>query len=270
VRRVAATLILEFVFIASAAVHGGGTPLLTETIRVLTYNIHHGEGTDGLLDLARIAAIIKSAQPDLVALQEVDERTDRTGRIDELGELERLTGMHGTFGKAMPFSGGDYGVAVLSRWPMLGVDNHSLPSSPDREPRTELTITTRPDEDGPVLRFTSTHFDQGRDELDRLAQAESVNERETRVAGPAILAGDMNAAADSEVMKTLEREWTDTASSAAPPSLDSLIPRPRFQRDYVLFRPANAWRVIESKALDDRIASDHRPVLAVIEWSGSH
>src|SRR5262249_26049737 len=154
------------------------------------------------------------------------------------GELERLTGMHGTFGKAMPISGGDYGVAVLSRWPMLDIDNHPLPSSPDREPRTELTITTRRDEGAPLVGFTSTHFRQGRDEVDRLAQAESVNEREARAAGPAILAGDMNAAADSDVMKTLAREWTDSASSLAPPPADTLLARPRFQRDYVLYRPA--------------------------------
>ena len=47
---------------------------------MLSYNIHHGEGTDGKLDLARIAAVIKAAKPDLVVLQEVDRNTTRTGR----------------------------------------------------------------------------------------------------------------------------------------------------------------------------------------------
>ena len=46
------------------------------TLRVLTYNIHHGEGTDGKLDLDRIARVIKAAEPDIVALQEVDQKID--------------------------------------------------------------------------------------------------------------------------------------------------------------------------------------------------
>ncbi len=48
----------------------------------MTYNIHHGEGTDGKLDLERIAALIKQEQADIVALQEVDRSATRTGKRD--------------------------------------------------------------------------------------------------------------------------------------------------------------------------------------------
>ena len=48
----------------------GGYPDVPSRLRVLTYNIHHGEGTDGQFDLGRIAEVMLSAQPDLVALQE--------------------------------------------------------------------------------------------------------------------------------------------------------------------------------------------------------
>ncbi|MEX2025646.1 MAG: endonuclease/exonuclease/phosphatase family protein, partial [Pirellulaceae bacterium] len=61
-------------------------------LRVLTYNIHHGEGIDGKLDLPRIARVIESVDPDLVALQEVDRRVERTGSVDQPAELARLTG----------------------------------------------------------------------------------------------------------------------------------------------------------------------------------
>src|SRR5688572_8882435 len=93
------------------------------TLRVLTYNIHHGEGTDGVFDLARIAEVIKSARADLVALQEVDQGTDRAGGVNQLDELARLTGMHAEFGKAMDYMNGGYGVAVLSRWPLVRAHN---------------------------------------------------------------------------------------------------------------------------------------------------
>lgn len=85
-------------------------------IRVLTYNIHHGEGLDGKVDLGRIAQVIQQAAPDVVALQEVDLGTERTGRVDQAAELGRLTGLHAVFGKAFDYSGGRYGAALLSRW----------------------------------------------------------------------------------------------------------------------------------------------------------
>jgi endonuclease/exonuclease/phosphatase family metal-dependent hydrolase len=252
--------VAAMVVFAAARFRGGSGGM--EMVRVLTYNIHHGQGTDGVLDLTRIASIVMSADADLVALQEIDRHTERSGGVDELDELAHRTGMYAAFGKTMDYSGGEYGVGVLSRWPILSAHNGSLPSSPDREPRTELTITTKTGPRQHPLRFTCTHFDQGRDEHDRLMQAESVNRREVRDRMPAILAGDMNAREDSDVIRTLERTWTDATSEAPLPMLTA--PRVRYRPDYVFFRPAGAWRVVQSEIIDDRIASDHRPVLAVL------
>jgi endonuclease/exonuclease/phosphatase family metal-dependent hydrolase len=237
------------------------------TLRVLTYNIHHGEGTDGLFDLSRQAEVIKSVQPDVVALQEVDRGTERSGGVDQLAELERLTDMHGEFGKAMDYSGGGYGVAVLSRWPVLSTGNHPLPGSPDREPRTALTVQVGSGERGPLLQFTSTHLDQGRDPEDRLAQARYLNELLVPSEGqPAILAGDMNSRPDTEVMEIFEARWA--VASAVDPSPTTPSGRPRSRVDHVLFRPVESWRVLESRVIDERLASDHRPVLVVLEWMG--
>jgi endonuclease/exonuclease/phosphatase family metal-dependent hydrolase len=172
------------------------------TLRVLTYNIHHGEGTDGRFDLSRLARVMKSVQPDVIALQEVDQGTERSGGVDQLAELERLTDMHAEFGKAMDYSGGGYGEAVLSRWPLLSTGNHPLPGSPDREPRTALTVQVGSSEHGPLLQFTSTHLDQGRDPENRLAQVKYLNGLLVRGEGqPTILAGDMNSRPDTEVME---------------------------------------------------------------------
>ena len=67
-----------------------GSQPIPLTLRVLTYNIHHGEGADGRVDLARLAGVVTSVHPDLVALQEVDEGTERASGVDELAELARL------------------------------------------------------------------------------------------------------------------------------------------------------------------------------------
>ncbi len=63
---------------------GAGTQPAPKPLRVLCWNIHHAEGTDGKLDLSRVARVIKAAQPDLVFLQEVDRNTTRTGKVDPL------------------------------------------------------------------------------------------------------------------------------------------------------------------------------------------
>ena len=74
-------------------------------LRVMSYNIHHGEGTDGRFDLQRLAQIINDHQPDLVSLQEVDRGTARADGVDQAMELARLTGMDMAYGKAMDYDG---------------------------------------------------------------------------------------------------------------------------------------------------------------------
>ncbi len=240
----------------------------SRTVRVLTYNVHHGEGMDGLFNLDRLAQIISSSDPDLVAVQEVDDQTARDHGVNQITELGRLTKMHAEFGKAMDYEGGAYGIAVLSRWPFLGVQQTALPSPPDREPRTALTVRVKLGEDGPVVQFTDTHLDQGRAEETRLMQAASLSELDPGDGVPAILAGDMNARYDSETMNTLEKHWNNAfAGQILPTGPDG---RPRVRGDYVLFRPADAWKVLESRIIDERIASDHRPVLVVFELTHSH
>jgi hypothetical protein len=102
-------------------------------LRVLSYNIHHGEGVDRKLDLPRIASVTKSVKPDLVALQEVDQGTERTVRVDQPAELARLTGLNVVFGGNIRCQGGDYGNAVLSRLPISRHKNHLLPRFDDGE-----------------------------------------------------------------------------------------------------------------------------------------
>jgi len=114
------------------------TQTVQTTLRLMTYNIHHGEGTDGKFDLERIAELIKAQRPDLVAIQEVDVKTKRSSGIDQAAELGRLTGMHYAFGKFMDYSDGDYGQMVLSKFPIKNARNLALPDGP--EPRTALAV----------------------------------------------------------------------------------------------------------------------------------
>lgn len=249
-------------YLAAVPPRASGRPEPT-SLRVLTYNIRHGEGLDGRFDLPRLAAIMNSAGADLIALQEVDQGTARTGGVDQIAELGRLTGMHAVFGKAMDFQGGAYGVGVLSRLPVRRVQNRRLPGSPDREPRTALTVDVDLGERGPRLQFTSTHLDQGRDAMDKVAQASYLANTVSRGADDlGVLAGDLNTRSDTPALQILARRWTDMFVDPPPDESG----RPRRRVDYVLARPAASWRTTESRYVEAPLASDHQPVLVVLEW----
>jgi len=235
-------------------------------IRVLSYNIHHGEGTDGKFDYERLAAVIKAHSPDLVALQEVDNKTRRASGVDQATVLGDLTGMTSLFGLAMAYDGGEYGQAILTRHPVIDTHSAPLPYVTGNEPRLAVMAQVRLGRGGPKVWFIGTHLDHTRDPANRLAQARELN----RLVGlhedqPVILAGDLNATPESEVMAVFGSMWTDAAAAVgnAQPTYPSEEPRKRI--DYILFRPAERFRVIESRVIHEPVASDHAPVLAVLE-----
>jgi len=239
------------------------------TLCVMTYNIHHGEGTDGRLDLERIAAVINRHQPDILALQEVDRCTRRAGGVDQAAELGRLTGMHAAFGAAMPYQGGEYGEAILARWAPSETKTHALRHSTGREPRAALvarwSATETPDADAPPFAFAiiATHLDHLPDATDRLMQVADIASLATDLDGPVLLMGDLNAEPDTAEIGRLRATWRDCAAGEPQKTYPSREPNIRI--DYVFARPAEHWRVVRTEAIEELVASDHRPLLVVLE-----
>ncbi len=231
-------------------------------LRVLSYNIHHGAGTDGKLDLPRIAKVIESVSPDLVALQEVDKNVNRSASVDQSAELARLLGMKVVFGGNITLQGGEYGNAILSKHDLVDSMNVALPNHDNGEQRGVLTARVAVDPIGTV-RFLATHFDHRRDDTERVASAKQINALVAQSDVPTILAGDINATRQSAVLKELETQWT-IAGKVAQPTIPAA--EPNRQIDFVLFRPAARWQVIETTVLTEAVASDHRAILAVLEW----
>ena len=248
------------VFIASLATLQAAEPL---RLRVLSYNIHHAAGVDRQLDVERIARVILSVKPDLVALQEVDQNAPRTNSIDQPAELSRLTKMPIVFGANIPLQGGHYGNAVLSRFPITRYENHLLPNIDAGEQRgfieADLSI---PGSKTPLL-LLATHFDFRPDERERIASAKMINELAAKHPGrPALLAGDLNATPKSQTLQTLGRQWTVANEE---PLATVPVNDPNLQIDFVLFRPQDRWKAVEVRVLDESVASDHRAILAVLE-----
>lgn len=232
-------------------------PSAPDTVRIIAYNIHHGEGQDGVLDLERIGALIRRERPDLVALQEVDRNVERTRGVDQAAVLARLTGMEAAFGMFMPYQGGEYGMAVLSAWPILERWNHRLPDG--AEPRSAVTVRVR-SPGGREIVFAGIHF--YRTEEERLAQARALADSLARIDDPAVLAGDFNSQPGSAVLDFLAADWW-----VLPKAEDRFtFPSDGADReiDFVMVRPRARFELIEQRVIDEPIASDHRPVLAVL------
>ena len=229
------------------------------TLRILAYNVHHCEGTDGVLDVARIARLIQEHDPDLAVLQEIDKETRRTDAVDQTQRLGGLTGMHSVFGRFMDYQGGDYGMAILSRYPIIQTENHPLP--PGAEPRTALAVRVAVGEPKTEIVVVGIHLYRTQDQ--RMAQAEAVIAALTSQDGPVILAGDFNSTPGGPVMNRLAEEWESVPKAGSPftfPSHD-----PGREIDHFLVRNLGRLRPLAARVLDEEIASDHRPILLDLE-----
>lgn len=239
------------------------------TLRVLTYNIHHGATAANVPSWERQAKIIRDADADLVALQEVDQGTKRMNGLDEPAKFAELTRMKPAFGRSMDYDGGKYGNVVLTRHEIVDAKTTALPSAPGEEPRS-VVVTTIKLTTGQTVKVAGTHLNH-RNEAERTEQAKRAVEL---VAGegktPTLLAGDFNAEPTSTAVKAVVAAGFRDAADGTP-GVGPTIPafRPKKRIDYVFASPAGQWKVVETKVLDEPEASDHRPVLVVLQWVGN-
>jgi endonuclease/exonuclease/phosphatase (EEP) superfamily protein YafD len=77
-----------------------------------------------------------------------------------------------------------------------------------------------------------------------------------------VLAGDLNDVRGSQALQILERQWLVTNEGELP---TIPVERPVRQIDFVLVRPRERWRLVESRVLSEAVASDHRAILSVLE-----
>lgn len=239
--------------------------------RVLVYNIHAGKDAAGADNLRRVADLVLTSGADVALLQEVDRRTERSGRVDQVAELAGMTGYHAAFGRTLDYQGGEYGIAVLSRWPITGDTLIPLPVSPPQEraggsyePRGVLHA--RIAAPGGTLHVLNTHLDPSRHDGYRRQEIEAVlaiAERLRESGEPVLFGGDLNAEPGSEVMERVrERGWRDAWPGCGEgDGLTFPAGAPVKRIDY-LVHPAGL-RCHSARVIDSR-ASDHLPVLFVI------
>lgn len=238
----------------------------TTTLKVLAYNIHHANPPskeEGFIDLPAIAKVINESGAELVALQEVDVNTIRSGKgINQAEELGRLTGMNYFFVKGIDYQGGDYGIGILSKFPILDTDSLRLPMKEGAggEPRVLAMVTVEPVK-GKKVTFASTHLDLKPE--NRLLQSQAIIEKLGNLSMPVILAGDFNAKPESDVINSFDQFFK---RSSIENGFTIPVVVPNREIDFIMYRPETKFKVIKHKVIEEKYASDHRPVYVELAY----
>lgn len=234
------------------------------SLKIMSYNIHACIGMDGILDPERIATVFAEENADLIGMNEVDLGTERTGGVDQTRQIADQLGYHYVFGPAMAYGGGEYGNALVSRYPIEVIQNHKLPFLQDisKEPRAILECSV--DVEGSQLRVLVTHLG-----LDVSERELSINYIADLLQGsdtPTILIGDFNIRYHESfgelepLMAMLKDAPAEIGKEDEILTFDAHEPTARI--DYVFL---SKELMVEDVYVVKTEASDHLPLVCVLE-----
>ncbi|GAA3796313.1 endonuclease/exonuclease/phosphatase family protein [Streptomyces chiangmaiensis] len=238
-------------------------------LRVATYNIHAGAGEDNVFDLGRTAEALQSLHADVIGLQEVDVHWDaRSNFTDEARDLAERLHMRVFFAPIYDLPPAperterrQYGVAILSRYPVVSAENHESTRLSTQEANpvpapapgfAEVTVRVR----GTVVHVYSTHLDYRADPAVRQVQVDDMLGILAKDFGPKVLVGDFNAEPGAPELAKLWGPLADAAPQGGK-TYPAIAPVKRI--DVVAVSPEVA--VTATRELGTA-ASDHRPVVA--------
>ena len=235
------------------------------TVKMMTYNIYGARATNpsNAADLDALAAVIRAQDPDFVALQEVDVFTNRTGKtVHQARDLAEKLGMEWHFSKAIDKDGGEYGDAVLSKHPISEKLSYMLPVSAELPGENRSVSVIKVNIEGQDLYVGSTHFDHLSQETNRKLQAEELRKVVNGIEGDLILGGDFNAFPSSETMSIVGAYMSFGCRSGCGYTFPAT--KPDRLIDYILYKPIENFAVRNYDVVDERLASDHRPVVSTL------
>ncbi len=227
---------------------------------LLTYNIHHANppSKPGVIDIDAICNVLKLANADVIALQEVDVRTNRSDNIDEAKEIAKQLGMSYHFFKAIDHDGGDYGLAILSKLPMKNPQTIALPQVEKAEQRILALVQVKVK--NKWVYIANTHLDALRSHKNRLAQMQFIMNKTSAIKLPILLCGDLNSLPTSEAIGILDKHFTRTCLDDCLPTVPQTTPRNTI--DYVAIKNSS-WQQKSIEVIEETYASDHRPIKVI-------
>jgi endonuclease/exonuclease/phosphatase family metal-dependent hydrolase len=259
---------------------------------IVTWNIQNGKGVDGVIDLGRIARVIRAmGEADVICLQEIARRDPEYGGTDQAEELASLfPGFDSCFGKALDRRGRQYGNLILSRLPLLQTFNHLLPHPAEggikhmQRQAIEAVVETG---SGP-LRVMTTHLEyySVRHRMAQIVRLRALQEEaRTNEAAPAtdapspydrvprpaslVLCGDFNLLPDDAEYRSLFQPpfldgWRVARKDEDHPATFSVHERTYSRspecRDYFVVTKDVAARIASIDVDGATDASDHQPL----------
>jgi endonuclease/exonuclease/phosphatase family metal-dependent hydrolase len=257
-------VVLAILAVMAVAPRGEARGSESRDVRVMSYNIHHGEGADGRLDLDRIAGVIRSEKAEVIGLQEVDRFWRRSDFVDQVAYLAEELDMHAAYGANLDLSSDDpsqprrqYGTAILSKYPIVESKNTLLPKLSNSEQRGLLEALIKVK--GAPVRFYDTHL-QHNNSGERALQVRAIMEHTRDVKGPQVLVGDLNALPEAPELAPLYERYNDAwPLGGEGPGYTISAENPTRRIDYVFVTPDVAVR---GASVPRTLASDHLPVVA--------
>ena len=244
-------------------------------LRVMTYNIRSGNG-----NLAGTADEIRTSAPDVVALQEVDVHwAERSNFIDQASALGETLGMQVRFARIYSLAGArpedpprEFGVALLSRFPILDWSNHIITRLSTQEANPQPGplpgfLEAKLDVRGTTVRVFDTHLDYRADPRVRQQQVTDMLAYIGDASVPTLLLGDLNAPPGAAEIQPLFERLHDAWPASAGPGLTDPADVPEKRIDYVLV--SEHFRV-RSATVPVTLASDHRPVVVDLVLQGGY
>jgi endonuclease/exonuclease/phosphatase family metal-dependent hydrolase len=219
-------------------------------LRVVTWNMHAALSSS----IETVAEVLAGIDADIVLLQEVDAFTDRSGGVDQPRRLAELLGEDYVFASALPWDGGEFGLAIVSRLRFTAIERIWLDAASASEQRIGLvaTLCRGPQE----LRVVNHHADILRDAATQNMK-QLVAVLGDAIGGGLIFGGDLNDEGSGPVLDAvLASGLTDVVK---PYDTSATHGGRRF--DYVLADAALAPAAVAGEVVLST-ASDHRPVVA--------
>ncbi|MDQ7949224.1 MAG: endonuclease/exonuclease/phosphatase family protein [Pedobacter sp.] len=236
-----------------------------QTLKIMSYNIHHGADKAEVNTLDSIAAFIKNSGADLIGLQEIDSVCKRSGNVDQMKRLGELTGFHYAFVRHLAYDGGAYGQGILSRYPISEIKNHRitlLKKDGPKDSRALLSVLVALPNKKKLV-FASVHF--ALDVESRLIQSdETINYLQNKK-WPVILTGDLNAEPTTQEVLNLQRYFAATD----PKSLMTYPERgPKKKIDYVFVSKDFFGSASDVNTYPTNFLSDHLPLACrvTLKW----
>lgn len=235
------------------------------TLRIMSFNIKNGEIADH--DLKKLVDPIRPSNPDVLALQEVDEGTRRSGGLAETKGIAAQLGMaHSYFGKNFSFDGGAYGLAIVSKYPLSNTRTIRLDDHTTRANGKEPRIAVAADVSVGSKKITVVSVHASLHESERAENARRILSALGSSASRAIIMGDLNETAGKDMGDAFtDAGFDDAYRERHPFGLGFTMPASPLPLKRIDFmykgrsfgKTKHAW-------VPDVKTSDHRPVAAVV------